>query len=97
YMPRTKVPAVPGEDLRLYLDLDLQEWIAKIFPEGMRGAVVAIEPKTGHGLAMYSSPGFDPSALVGGADPAHRPELNTEQGSPRSCRAAAGMYPLGSE
>jgi len=96
YMPRTKVPAVPGEDLRLYLDLDLQEWIAKIFPEGMRGAVVAIEPKTGHVLAMYSSPGFDPNALVGGADPAYWRELNSDEGRPLLHRAAAGLYPPGS-
>ena len=96
YVPRTKVPAVPGEDLRLYLDLDLQEWIAKIFPDDMRGAMVAIEPGTGHVLAMYSSPGFDPNAFVGGVDPAYWRQLNGDEAAPLLHRAAAGRYPPGS-
>src|SRR5690606_15767836 len=96
YVPRTRVPAVPGEDLRLHLDLDLQEWIAKIFPDDMRGAMVAIEPGTGHVLAMYSSPAYDPNAFVGGVAAGYWRELNTDDARPLLHRAAAGLYPPGS-
>ncbi|HEX7089726.1 MAG TPA: penicillin-binding protein 2 [Longimicrobiales bacterium] len=96
YAPQTKIPPVPGKDLHLYLDLDLQEWIAKIFPDDMRGAVVAIEPGTGHVLAMYSSPGYDPNQFVGGVDPAYWRQLTADGARPLLHRAAAGLYPPGS-
>jgi penicillin-binding protein 2 len=65
-------PPVPGRDLQLYLDLDLQEYIASIFPRTLpngrpaTGAVVAIDPRTGGVLAYYSHPTFDPNSFSGG-------------------------------
>src|SRR5690606_2889103 len=41
------LPPIPGRDLTLYLDLDLQRYIMEIFPKGMRGAFVALDPQTG--------------------------------------------------
>src|SRR5690606_14698265 len=60
------LPPVPGKDLHLYLDLDLQEYIASIFPREYTGAIVAIEPETGGVLAYYSHPSFDPNDFIGG-------------------------------
>jgi penicillin-binding protein 2 len=58
-------PSVPGKDLHLYLDLDLQEFIAHIFPKEYTGAFVAIDPETGGVLAYYSNPSYDPNDFVG--------------------------------
>jgi penicillin-binding protein 2 len=62
------VPPVPGRDLHLYLDLDLQEYIAAIWPPDQTGAIVAIDPQTGGVLAYYSYPTFDPNVWIGGID-----------------------------
>jgi penicillin-binding protein 2 len=58
-------PPVPGKDLHLYLDLDLQEFIAHIFPKDYTGAFVAMDPETGGVLAYYSNPSYDPNDFVG--------------------------------
>ena len=59
-------PAIPGKDLRLTIDLDLQA-VAELAMEGKRGAVVAIAPATGEVLALVSTPGYDPNLFVGRA------------------------------
>lgn len=54
------IEAVPGHDLRLTLDLDLQ--VAAETALGDRsGAIVALDPQTGEVLAMVSHPSFDPN------------------------------------
>jgi penicillin-binding protein 2 len=55
--------AVPGRDLRLTLDLDLQT-VAELGMEGKNGAVVALDPRTGEVLAMVSRPTFDPNKFA---------------------------------
>ena len=52
--------AVPGHDLRLTIDLDLQR-VAEKAMEGKNGALVAMDPHTGEILAMVSRPTFDPN------------------------------------
>ncbi len=56
--------AVPGQDLRLTIDLDLQA-VAELSMEGKRGAVVALDPRTGAVRAMVSRPAFDPNKFAG--------------------------------
>ena len=56
-------PAVPGKDLRLTIDLDLQV-VAELAMEGKNGAVVALDPRTGEVLAMVSRPTFDPNKFA---------------------------------
>jgi penicillin-binding protein 2 len=55
-------PAVPGQNLQLTLDLDLQV-VAELALEGRRGAVVAIDPRNGEVLAMVSRPSYDPNKM----------------------------------
>ena len=57
-------PAIPGKDLALTIDLDLQA-VAELAMEGKNGAVVALDPRTGEILAMVSRPTFDPNKFVG--------------------------------
>jgi penicillin-binding protein 2 len=58
-------PPKPGKDLTLTLDIELQ-MIAKRALSGKRGAVVAMDPRTGGILAMYSNPSFDGNLFVHG-------------------------------
>jgi penicillin-binding protein 2 len=55
--------AVPGKSLQTTLDLDLQA-VAELAMEGRKGAVVAIDPRTGEILAMVSRPTFDPNKFA---------------------------------
>jgi len=86
-------PARPGDDLHLSLDLELQRYIHEIFPEGMRGAVVALNVEDGGVLALYSAPSFDPSEFVGGISRERWQVLNEDPSLPLYNRAVVGKYP----
>src|ERR1700733_10540648 len=55
--------AIPGKDLRLTIDLDIQMAAEKVL-EGKIGAIVAMDPHTGEILAMASRPPFDPNQFA---------------------------------
>ncbi|HEX4155426.1 MAG TPA: penicillin-binding protein 2 [Acidobacteriaceae bacterium] len=55
--------AIPGKDLRLTIDLDVQKAAEKAL-EGKTGAIVAMDPHTGEILAMASRPTFDPNEFA---------------------------------
>jgi penicillin-binding protein 2 len=55
--------AIPGKDLRLTIDLDLQT-VAERVMEGKNGGLVAMDPHTGEILAMVSRPAFDPNQFA---------------------------------
>ena len=96
FQGQASVAPVPGDSLQLTLDLELQEWVARIIPDSLRGAVVAMEPSTGEVLALYSSPSFDPNGLVGNV-PAERWRVLVQDTAKRLLnRAIAGLYPPGS-
>lgn len=87
------VPAIPGEDLQLYLDLDLQRYIDGIFPKGFRGGFVAIDPQTGGVLAYYSNPTYDPNEFVGGIPTTLWDSLRADAGNPLLDRAGGSRQP----
>jgi len=87
------LPAIPGQTLHTTIDLGLQRYVAAIFPAGRRGAVVAMDPRTGAVLALYSAPTYDPNAFVGGVDPAYWRGLNEDPDLPLLDRAIAARYP----
>ncbi|HYR00993.1 MAG TPA: penicillin-binding protein 2, partial [Casimicrobiaceae bacterium] len=88
-------PPTSGNDLRLSLDIKLQEIAENAFGE-RRGALVAIEPATGDVLAFVSKPGFDPNLFVEGIDPANWEMLNDSPDKPLLNRPLRGAYPPGS-
>src|SRR5437762_5200074 len=90
------LPPVPGADLHTTIDLDLQKYISQIFPAGQRGAVLALNPNTGEVLALYSAPGFDPNAFVGGVPAPYWRALNESPAHPLLDRAIQARYPPGS-
>ena len=88
--------AQPGTDLTLTLDLALQQFTDSIFPEGYRGGVVALDPRTGDVLLLSSFPSFDPNLFVGGITEADWAAIRDDPGQPILNRAAAALYPAGS-
>ncbi|MGH9457858.1 MAG: penicillin-binding protein 2 [Thermoanaerobaculia bacterium] len=53
---------VPGKNIKVSLDFDLQRQAEEFFLEGqLVGAAVALDPRTGEILAMVSSPAYDPN------------------------------------
>ena len=87
---------VAGTDLHTTIDLDLQKYISQIFPPGQRGAVMALNPNTGEVLALFSAPGFDPNAFVGGISAPYWRSLNESAARPLLDRAIQARYPPGS-
>lgn len=90
------LPPVPGRDLHLHLDLDLQEYIAQIFPRQFAGAIVAIEPETGGVLAYYSHPTFDANEFIGGISTARFAELMADPQKPLLDRVVQSGQPAAS-
>jgi penicillin-binding protein 2 len=90
------LPPVAGQPLHTTIDLGLQRYIASIFPPGRRGAVVAMDPRTGGILALYSSPAYDPNAFVGGVSAEYWKALNADSGLPLLDRTISARYPPGS-
>jgi penicillin-binding protein 2 len=62
----------------------------------MRGAIVALRPSTGEILALYSAPGYDPNAFVGGVSAEYWRVLNESDAHPLLDRAIQARYPPGS-
>lgn len=60
-----RIPAVPGEDLRLSIDADLQRAATIAFGD-LTGSAVAVDPRSGEILAMVSLPAYDPNLFVNG-------------------------------
>ena len=56
--------AVPGKNLQLTLDLDVQA-VAELAMDGRRGSVVALDPRNGEVIAMVSRPAYDPNRFAG--------------------------------
>ena len=84
-----------GNNLVVTLDLKLQRIAEEAFQE-YRGALVALDPKTGEVLALVSKPGFDPNLFVDGIDPVNWEALNNSPDKPLNNRALRGQYPPGS-
>ncbi|MBW3551135.1 MAG: penicillin-binding protein 2 [Proteobacteria bacterium] len=90
-----RVPAVPGADLRLSVDLDLQRATVDAFGT-MDGAAVAVDPRTGEVLAMVSLPGFDANLFVNGISHADYATLTEDPSRPLFNRNVLGGGPPGS-
>ncbi|WP_213954352.1 penicillin-binding protein 2 [Variovorax sp. dw_954] len=88
-------PATPGNTVMLSLDIKLQKMVEDMYGE-RRGAMVALDPKTGEVLAFVSKPTFDPNLFVEGIDSESWKELSESIDKPLLNRALRGTYPPGS-
>jgi len=86
---------LPGTTVVLSIDLGLQKIVEDLFGE-RRGALVAIDPRTGDVLAFVSKPTFDPNLFTDGVDPQTWQGYNESPDKPLLNRALRGTYPPGS-
>jgi penicillin-binding protein 2 len=91
----TRQPSTPGDTVRLSIDIKLQKLIEDLYGD-RRGALVALDPKTGDVLAFVSKPDFDPNLFVEGIDQENWQALNESIDKPLLNRALRGTYPPGS-
>jgi penicillin-binding protein 2 len=88
-------PSVPGHNLHLFLDLQLQQTALDALGD-YNGAVVALDVQTGGVLALASKPGFDPNLFVEGISSKDYKALSESIDKPLFNRVTRGQYPPGS-
>jgi len=86
---------VPGADIPLHLDIGLTAKLYEALGD-RRGAIVAMDPKTGGVLGLASAPTYDANAFIGGISQAEYAALQVNQDTPLFNRALRGQYPPGS-
>jgi penicillin-binding protein 2 len=91
-------PPVPGDDLKLTIDSDVQAaGEAALAERGLLGGFVAMDVHTGEILGLGSFPSFDPSVFTRPLTQSQVDELYGDSvAAPLTDRAIAGLYPTGS-
>ena len=87
--------AIPGQDLRLTIDNDLQR-AAELALGDRNGAIVAMDPRNGEILAMVSRPSFDPNAFAVKIERAEWNKLITDPDHPLMNKAIQAQLAPGS-
>jgi penicillin-binding protein 2 len=87
--------AVPGNDVLLSLDIDVQRSAEKVLGQ-LDGSIVVMNPQDNSLLALASYPRFDPNKFITGFTPQELQALNTSKDSPFLDRPAEAVYPTGS-
>lgn len=95
-VPERERRALPGRDLKLTLDLNVQRAAERALPDTLSGSVVALDARTGAVLAMVSKPSFDPNVFVSYQAQEERRRLVNGETKPLLNRATQGLYPPGS-
>ena len=90
-----RIPAKPGRDIKLSIDIDLQEAAEKAMGDH-RGAVIALDPNNGEILVLSSLPTFDANFFSGELLAKEWDVLTKDPSKPMINRAISHAYPLGS-
>ncbi|WP_375277607.1 penicillin-binding protein 2 [Alteromonas australica] len=85
-------PPVPGKDIVLNIDIELQLAAQQALAD-QRGAVVVTDIQTGGVLALYSNPSYDPNLFVHGISRKNYAALLNSPDRPLINRATQGQYP----
>jgi penicillin-binding protein 2 len=94
--------ALPGDNLRLTLDLDLQQAMEEILARRLKaaykkqGVTVAMNPQTGEILGMVSLPSYDNNEFTSGISVKAYRELQEDPNHPLVNHAISGQFPPGS-
>ncbi|CAN7424136.1 penicillin-binding protein 2 [Phenylobacterium sp. LjRoot219] len=89
------IPAVPGQEVQLTLDVDVQNRALEVFGEES-GAAVMVDCRTGDILCMLSAPSFDANRFVRGLTGAEYRQLANYERKPLLDKCLSGTYPPGS-
>ena len=89
------IPAVPGDEVQLTLDVDIQNRALEVFGEESGGAVM-MDCRTGDILCMTSAPSFDANRFVRGLTGAEYRALAGYERKPLLDKCLSGLYPPGS-
>jgi penicillin-binding protein 2 len=85
-------PPVPGHDIYLTLDIELQRVVEEAF-DWNKGAIIVMDPRSGAVLAAVSRPVYDPNIFIGGISEKNWRELNEDPDKPLFNRTVQATYP----
>ncbi|MGI8548160.1 MAG: penicillin-binding transpeptidase domain-containing protein, partial [Gemmatimonadaceae bacterium] len=92
-MDLTPEPAPP---LYTNIDIDLQRYVAQVFGDSLQGGAIAIDPRNGGVIALYSAPSYDVNRFTGGIPADYWKTLLTDERRPLVNKVTQGRYPPGS-
>ena len=87
---------IPGADVRLALDLDLQRFCVARLSSELSASAVVVDVRSGGVLALASVPSYEPAAFTGGLRPSVWNELRDDPRTPLVNKCIRGQYPPGS-
>jgi penicillin-binding protein 2 len=93
--PDGDIPPVPGDEVQLTLDVDIQNRALEVFGEESGGAVM-MDCRAGDILCMSSAPSFDANRFVRGLTGAEYRALASYERKPLLDKCLTGLYPPGS-
>ena len=96
YQDRPSIEAIPGADLTLSVDLDLQKACIAALDTFCCGGVVALDPRNGEILAMASFPEYDANIFSGVIPDSQWQVISNDSTHPLLNRPLKGLYPPGS-
>ena len=86
---------IPGEDLVLTIDRDLQLYGENLLFD-KKGSIVVSDPNNGEILALVNRPSFSPSLFANGISSSDWQRLSTDADYPLTNRSVQGVYSPGS-
>jgi len=86
---------VPGKDLVLTIDKDLQLYGENLF-FGKKGSIIVSDPNSGEILALVNRPSFNPNIFANGISSSNWQRLSSDADYPLTNRSVQGVYPPGS-
>ncbi len=93
---RAELTPAAAAPLYTNIDIDLQRYMTTIFGDSLQGGAIAIEPKTGAVIALYSAPSYNPNRFIGGIPADYWRALNDDPRRPLYNKVIQGQYPPGS-
>lgn len=96
YDEKESIPDVPGKNLILTIDNDLQMAASNLLDTFCCGAIVAMDPRNGEILAMTSYPSYDANIFSSVIPDSVWQEISSDSTHPLLNRPMVGLYPPGS-
>lgn len=94
--PRLDLKPEAAPPLYTNIDLDLQRYVASVFGDSLVGGAIALDPRDGGVLALYSAPSYDVNKFTGGIPADYWKQLLTDDRRPLVNKVTQGRYPPGS-